>query len=81
MSISNEIFRQKQEAMSNQELYDTVDSELSKMCRTGGRSFTMTVPVSIYDTDMLICELLRRFKEMALPEPPPRVPPLPPPIK
>ena len=55
----------------NKELSQISDSELSseawkqikKLCETGGRSFTMTVPVSKTDSDMIFSELLKRFDE------------------
>ena len=48
-----EIFRQLQE----------VDQQLSELCKSGGNSFTMSIPPSVKDFDMLISELIRRFKE------------------
>lgn len=57
-----EIFRRKLHGISDKELAELVSEENSKMCRSGGNSFTMTVPVSVIDTDMLISELIRRFR-------------------
>jgi hypothetical protein len=59
-----EEFEHKQAAMSDKELHDLVRTELSKLCKTGGRSLTMCVPPNVTDTDMLISELLNRFKRI-----------------
>lgn len=58
-----EIFRQFQESMPDNELLQEVDHQLSELCKSGGNSFTMSVPPSVKDFDMLISELIRRFKE------------------
>ena len=62
---SENLFREKQQAMSNKELANLVCEETTKMCRTGGKSFTMQIPVNVRDTDMLICELVRRFRVLS----------------
>ena len=62
---SEDIFREKQLQMTNKELADLVCEETTKMCRTGGKSFTMRVPVNVKDTDMLISELVRRFRVLS----------------
>lgn len=53
--------RKKQEAMSNEELMELAEKQISELARTGGRSHKMTVPPEITDTDMLFSELVRRF--------------------
>lgn len=58
----DEQFKEEQQAMTNDELINLCKSEISKLCQTGGRSFTMRVPVNVKDTDMLFCELIRRYK-------------------
>lgn len=60
-----EEFEKKQSEMPDKELHDLVSEELSKLCKTGGRSLKMCVPPMVTDTDMLISELLRRFKQMS----------------
>lgn len=50
--------------MSDEVLIKLCELEISKMCKTGGKSFTMTVPVRIADTDMLLSELVSRFKDI-----------------
>lgn len=59
-----ELFEQKQAEMTDKELHALVSEELSKLCKTGGRSITMCVPPMVTDTDMLIGELLNRFKRI-----------------
>ena len=61
-----EEFNKKLSSITDSDLYDLVDKELSKMCKSGGRSFRMCVPAQITDTDILISELLRRFKKQQL---------------
>lgn len=62
MKTRTEQFEQKQAEMTDKELYDLVREELSKLCKTGGKSLTMSIPPMVTDTDMLISELLNRFK-------------------
>ena len=62
--ITKEQFKQKQAEMTDKELHDLVRTELSKLCITGGKSLTMCVPPMVTDTDMLISELLNRFKRL-----------------
>ena len=52
------------EAISDLELAEKAELVLNKLCKTGGQSFTMTVPPSIYDTDMILSELIERFKKL-----------------
>ncbi len=60
--MSHEEFLKKQADMSNKELIERATEELSKLCKTGGKSFTMCVPVRVTDTDMIISELIKRYK-------------------
>ncbi len=59
---TNEEFEAEQNAISDNKLAEMAHRALSKLCDTGGRSFTMTVPPRIDDTDMVIAELIKRFK-------------------
>jgi hypothetical protein len=56
-------FEAKQAEMSDKELVELVEKEISNLCKTGGRSLKMCVPPLVTDTDMLLCEMVRRFKE------------------
>lgn len=58
-----EDFEKKQAQMSDKELIELVAKEISDMCRTGCKTFTMSVPPRVKDSDMLLCEMLRRFTE------------------
>jgi len=55
-------FKAKQSQMTDAELINLAQGELSKLCKTGGKSLRMTVPPMITDTDMVFSEIIRRFK-------------------
>ena len=57
-----EQFKEKQKAMSDEELIERANNHLDKLCKTYGKSFTMSIPVSIQDTDMIFLELIKRYK-------------------
>lgn len=61
---SIEQFKQKQSDMTDEDLIKLVEDEISHMAQSGGRSHTMCVPPKITDTDMLLSEMLRRFKSL-----------------
>lgn len=61
----DEQFRLKQKEMSDKELVELARNEVSKLCKTGGRSLTMCVPPMVTDTDMILYEVIRRFEGMA----------------
>ena len=48
-------------AISDEELAEMARTELSKLCKTGGKSFSMTIPARYDDTDIIFYELLERF--------------------
>lgn len=51
--------------LSDAELIKSCAEQISKMCKTGGSSFRMSVPVDLNsDTDILLSELVDRFREM-----------------
>ena len=58
---SNEEFEKKQAEMSDEELIALAEIEVTELARTYGKSHRMTIPPKITDTDMLLCELIRRF--------------------
>lgn len=60
-----EEFEAEQRAIPDDRLVEMAQNALSKLCETGGRSITMTVPPHIDDTDMVIAEVIRRFKAYA----------------
>lgn len=55
-------FDMERALMPDEVLIELCKLEISKMCKTGGRSFTMTIPVRVSDTDMLLSELIDRYK-------------------
>lgn len=57
-----EDLRKQIEAIPKEELIEKVDQILSDLCH-GGKKFRMTVPPNRYDSDLLIAELIRRYKE------------------
>ena len=64
MMDRTELFEQKQAEMTDKKLSELVEQKLSKLCETGGKSLSMSVPPHVEDFDMLVCELLKRFKRI-----------------
>jgi len=60
-----EEFEAEQRAIPDDRLAEMAQNALSRLCETGGRSITMTVPPRIDDTDMVIAEVIKRFKAYA----------------
>lgn len=63
--MTHEEFQEKVKAIPDQELAEMAQKALSKLCSTGGRSFTMTVPPKIDDTDIILSEVIKRFEVLA----------------
>ena len=59
---TDELFALKQQQMPDKELIELAINEVSNLCKTGGKSLKMCVPPMIRDTDMLLCEVIRRFE-------------------
>ena len=55
-------FKEKQASMSDDELIERANNHQDKLCKTYGKSFTMSIPVSVQDTDMIFSELIKRYK-------------------
>ncbi len=64
--MTHEEFKTQLEAIPNLELAEKAQSALSKLCSTGGQSFTMTVPPRLDDTDMILSEVIKRFELLHL---------------
>ena len=62
--MTTEQFQEKQSQMSNEELISLAREEVAKLCKTGGQSLRMCVPPSIKDTDMLLCEVIKRLEDL-----------------
>lgn len=60
--INLEEFNKNQSEMSNIDLLKKIRDLLNKLCLTGGKSLSMSVPPRGDDFDMLVCELMRRFQ-------------------
>jgi hypothetical protein len=60
--MTHEEFQNKIQSITNSDLIGMADKALSKLCSTGGHSFTMTVPPRVDDTDIVFSELINRFK-------------------
>lgn len=59
-----EQFDMERALMSNEILIKLCELEVSRMCKIGAKGFTMTIPVRVTDTDMLLSELISRFKDI-----------------
>lgn len=62
--MTTEEFAIKQAEMSNEELIKLANKQVSELAKTGGRSHKMSVPPQITDTDMIFCELIKRFEKI-----------------
>lgn len=65
-NMTHEELQQHMHGMSDRKLLEDCHIELDKLCKTGAKSFTMTVPARPTDTDLLFAELLRRFEERVI---------------
>lgn len=61
--MTHEEFQQRLAAIPDVELADAADAALSGLCKTGANSFTMTVPPRLTDTDIILSEIIKRFRE------------------
>lgn len=56
--------RQTECTLSDEELLQKVDEWNDKLCKTGAKAWTLSIPVNFNrDPDMLISELCKRFKQ------------------
>lgn len=60
----DEVFRQKVESMPDTELLELSAEWVTKLCTTGGRAWTLCVPPSKKDPDMVFSELARRYRKL-----------------
>lgn len=61
--MNTEEFNKAREEITDEQLINKAQEILHKLCKTGGRSFIMTVPPRIDDTDMIFGELINRYKK------------------
>jgi hypothetical protein len=57
-----ERLKELQSEMSNETLIKEVERQITELARTGGKSHRMCVPPMPEDTDMILSELVKRFK-------------------
>ena len=57
-----ERLKELQSEMSNATLIKEVERQITELARTGGKSHRMCVPPMPEDTDMILIELVRRYK-------------------
>lgn len=60
--MTHEKFQEKVKSIPDLELAEMAHKALSELCSTGGRSFTMTVPPRVDDTDIILSEVIKRFE-------------------
>lgn len=60
--MTTEEFLKKQAEMSDKELIELAEKEVIELARTYGNSHKMCVPPRITDTDIILSELIKRFK-------------------
>lgn len=58
-----EQFNEQLKSISDYELFIKAQDILGRLCSTGGGSFRMTIPPQTDDTDIVLAELIRRFKD------------------
>ena len=63
----DELFREKQASMSDEDLLKLCHEQVSKLARTYGKSFKMSIPPSVNDIDVAFCELCRRYEQAIKP--------------
>lgn len=57
-----EKFHHDLESISDEKLIELCHNEITQLCESGSKSFTMSIPPRIHDTDILLSEMIRRFK-------------------
>ena len=56
-------FVKELQEISDTDLIGMANKALRRLCATRGNSFTMTVPPSIDDTDIVLSEVISRFEK------------------
>lgn len=62
--MKTEEFNKKRAEMSNEELIQRAEKEVSELAKSYGRSHRMCIPPMITDTDMILSEVIERFKNV-----------------
>ena len=61
-----EMFEKERSEMSDKELIERAEKEVSELARTYGKSHRMCIPPMITDTDMILSEVIERFKNLTI---------------
>ena len=61
--MNTEEFEKARTEITDVDLIKKARDLLSELCKTGGKSFRMTVPPRIDDTDMIFSELIKRYQQ------------------
>lgn len=64
--MTHEEFQKQIHSMPDRKLIESASLALEQLCKTGAKSFTMTVPPRLNDTDILLSEIIRRFEERVI---------------
>ena len=59
----SERFQLKQKGMPDRELVQRSNKEIERLCKTGGKSFTISIPVRVTDSDIILSEVIRRLED------------------
>jgi len=62
--MNTEDFAKQLEDITNADLVLLADQQLAKLIKTNGKSFLMSVPAQITDTDIIFMQLIKRFEEI-----------------
>ena len=62
--MNTEDFAKQLEDITNADLVLLADQQLSKLIKTNGKSFLMSVPAQTTDTDIIFMQLIKRFEEI-----------------
>jgi len=57
-------FNEKLHSISNEELIEECQNQICKMAKDYGKDFKMTIPPHTKDTDIILMELIRRYKTL-----------------
>lgn len=62
--MTTEQFKKLQAAMPDEELIEKAEHQISELAKTGGKSITLCVPPEITDTDIILSEIVERYKSL-----------------
>lgn len=55
--------QEKLSELSDEKLIEMADKIISDLCRSGGKTWVLHVPVQWHDPDMILSEVVKRLKE------------------